>query len=130
LTTGVTTRTVDWTVLDLDGVTDVARSASARVATQYRHITEYGDLLHDAYLNLAHTADQVREYLSDPTKGLGFLHHRLWCDLVDSVRNEANRRTRHVPYEILRAEEARAPTPVNRSKTSCPRSGITTPPGA
>ena len=96
----------DWTVLDLDGVTDVARSAAARVAAQYRHTTEFDDLLQDAYLNLAEAADEVRGYLTDPDKGPGLLHHRLWCDLVDSVKTEAGRRTRQVSYELIRAENA------------------------
>lgn len=106
MTTGDTTETVDWTVLELKGVAEVARSAAARVAAQYRHVTEYDDLLQDALLNLAQTASEVRGYLADSGKGLGMLHHRLWCDLVDSVKYDANHRADHLSYEALRAEEA------------------------
>jgi predicted nicotinamide N-methyase len=106
LTTGDMTAAVDWTVLELKGVADVAHSAAARVAAQYRHVTEYDDLLQEARLNLAAAAADVRAYLADSGKGLGMLHHRLWCDLVDSVKNDANRRADHLSYEVLRAEQA------------------------
>jgi hypothetical protein len=94
----------DWSVLDIDGVADIAHSAAARVAGQYRHTTEYDDLLQDARIRLAQTAGDVRVYVTDPDKGLGLLHHHLWCDLVDSVKTDARRRSRHVSYEIVRAE--------------------------
>lgn len=100
MTTAITT--ADWTVLDIDGVTDVARSAAARVAAQYQHTAEYDDLYQEALIRLAQTADVVRSYLADPRKGAGLLHHRLWCDLVDSVKTEAKHRSRHISYEQAR----------------------------
>ncbi|MFG1602823.1 hypothetical protein [Actinoplanes sp. NPDC049265] len=98
--------TGDWSVLDIDGVTEVAQKAAAKVAAQYRNTTEYDDLYQEAVIRLAEQADNVRGYIADPSKGLGLLHHRLWCDLVDMVKTEANRRTRHISYELIRAEVA------------------------
>jgi hypothetical protein len=104
MTTGELSTTVDWTVLDIDGVTEIARSAAIRVATQYKHTAECDDLYQEALIRLAEDAHVVREYIADLGKGLGMLHHRLWCDLVDMVKTDANRRTRHVSYEQVRAE--------------------------
>lgn len=64
----------DWTVLDIDGVADIA---AARVARQYRHTAEYDDLLQATRIRLAQTADNVCGYLADDDKGLGPMHHRL-----------------------------------------------------
>lgn len=96
--------TVDWTVLDIDGVTGVARSVASRVATQYRNTAEYDDVYQDALIRLAETPDVVRSYLAGPDKGLGLLHHRLWCDMVDAVKTEAKHRARHISYEQARME--------------------------
>ena len=106
MTTGDKHTTADWTVLDIDGVADIAHSAAARVAAQYRHTTEYDDLLQEAHILLACAAGDVRDYLADDTKGPGQLHHRLWCDLVDSVKTDAKRRSQHLSYETIRAEVA------------------------
>jgi len=84
-------------------VTEVARSAAVRVAAQYRHAAEYDDLYQEALILLAEDTDVVRDYLADLGKGLGMLHHRLWCGLVDSVKTDANRRSRHVSFEQIRA---------------------------
>ena len=100
MTTAITT--ADWTVLDIDGVTNVARTAAARVAGQYRYVAEYDDLYQDALIRLAQAPDVVRDYLTDPDKGLDLLRHWLWCDLVDTTRTEAARRNRHVSYEQVR----------------------------
>ena len=95
--------TGDWTVLDIDGVTDVARSAAAKVAAQYTHIAEYDDLYQDALIALATQPDTVRSYVNDPNQGLGLLRHWLWCGLVEAARTEAARSNRHISYELARA---------------------------
>lgn len=103
MTTGDTT-TADWAVLDIRGVIEVARTAAAKVAGQFRYVAEYDDLFQDACLRLAESPDVVRAYLDDADKGFDLLRHWLWCDLVDTTRTEAARRNRHISYERARTE--------------------------
>jgi len=99
LTTGDNTITVDWTVLDLPGVAGIAQSAAAKVARQYPTTTEYDDLHQEARILLATQADTVRAYLADPEMGPRLLHHRLWRDLIDSIKTDAQHRAQHLSYE-------------------------------
>jgi hypothetical protein len=105
-TTGEQSTTVDWTVLDDPAVAGVAHSAAAKVARQYPTTTEYDDLHQDARLLLATDATTVRAYLDDPDKGVRLLHHRLWRDLIDSIKTDAQHRSQHLSYERIRESTA------------------------
>lgn len=94
--------TGDWTVLDIDGVAETARSAASKVARQYANTTEYEDLHQEALILLAAKPATVRSYVNDPHKGLRLLRHRLCCDLVDQVKTEAKHRASHTSYELAR----------------------------
>lgn len=104
--TGDNSATADWTVLDLPGVASVAHSAAAKVARQYPTTTEYDDLHQEARIQLAIDADSTRAYLADPDKGARLLHHRLWRDLIDSVKTDAQHRAQHLSYERVRETAA------------------------
>lgn len=76
----------DWTVLELDGVTDVAENAARHVARQYKDVTEYDDMLQEAYLLLA-TDEKVRDYIDSDEVGLGALRHRIVQRLQNGLRD-------------------------------------------
>lgn len=78
----------DWSVLEIEGVTDVAEAAARKVADQWS-VVEYEDLLQEAYIILASKPFEVREVLA---KGTGLLHHWLWCDLTN-LAEKLNRRS-------------------------------------
>ena len=95
--------TVDWTVLDIDGVTDVARNAATRLARQYATTIEYDDAFQEALIRLAHRPTRVRQCASETGEAtLGTLCNELYGDLVDTIKTEAKHRNRHLSYELLR----------------------------
>ncbi len=94
---------LDWSVLEIDGVTDVASSASRRVAEQYHHTIERDDAYQEALILLARGANEVRAYVA--ADAMGLLHHWLYCDLVNIVETEAKHRSKHISYERAREGE-------------------------
>jgi hypothetical protein len=90
---------IDWSVLEIEGVPEVAERAARRLTNEWAPTFEYEDVLQEAYLLLAAKPRQVHNALAEG--GLGVLHHRLWADLTDYARAE-NRRTKlNVSYDAL-----------------------------
>lgn len=90
----------DWTVLEIEGVEDVARRAAKRVARDFSDTTTVEDATQDALILLA-TTSSLRQTARDTAKGLGMLYHELHMDLINRYRTEAQRRTRLVSLESV-----------------------------
>lgn len=93
----------DWTVLEIDGVMEVAEAAARTVTRQFGdNLTlEYEDALQEVYLILATKPADARRCLEDPHLGLRVLHKQLCQDLTDLVKTEAGKRDKHESYERL-----------------------------
>lgn len=89
----------DWTVLDIEGVTEVISKAAQKVANQYASTAaaEYDDLYQEGLIIAAQHADLVRQAIED--HGLGRVHHFVWCDLVDLVKTEAKHLSTRVSWD-------------------------------
>lgn len=92
----------DWSVLEIEGVQEVAEKAARKVAFDYSVAIEFDDALQEAFIFLASRPSMVRACLADATLGLGVLHTRIYRGLRDVVRTEADRRIKHVSYEASR----------------------------
>ncbi len=103
-TTGELSTTVDWTVLELDGIPEIAHRAARKVAAEYAGLVDADDQRQDALILLATNAELVREHLAAGT--LGRLHRWLWCRLVDKARPIARRANQTISYERLAREAA------------------------
>lgn len=101
MTTAVTT--ADWTVLDIGGVLQVARTAAAKIAKLHPGTIEFDDAYQEALILLAQMPSRVRECASE-TRGatLGTLCNELHRDLLDTIKYEARHRAKHLSYEQLR----------------------------
>lgn len=88
----------DWSVLERDGVMDVAERAALRVTNEWAPSFAYEDLLQEALIFLS-TKRDLREGLDEG--GLGVLHHRLWSDLTDYARKENRRLHLNLSYDEL-----------------------------
>lgn len=87
----------DWSVLDEEGIIDVCRRASYKMARQYGLTIEQEDAEQEAYLILARNAERVRKQLKD--YGLGVVYHELICDLMNSVQTQAKHRAKHTSLD-------------------------------
>jgi hypothetical protein len=92
-------KAVDWSVLDMPGVIEIAEQAARKISEQYELTFEYDDAYQEALLILASKADMVREQVVGGH--LGQLQFRLCQDLTDKVKTEAKHRTKHVSRERL-----------------------------
>lgn len=93
-------KTLDWSVLALPEVDDIAQQAAIKVATGYAHAIEYDDAYQEALILLAGRADRVRAQVD--VGHLGLVQHELDCDLVNQVETEARHRSTHMSLERLR----------------------------
>ncbi len=91
------TATVDWTVLDLIGIRDIAVRAAHSVNTAYRGITDVEDLYQDALILCASHPDLIRGHYDSDNRGLVFTWLR--SRLIDAVRPEAHRQNRTIAIE-------------------------------
>lgn len=94
------TLTVNWEVLEVEGIKDVAASAARRVSEQFKGTIEYDDAHQEALILLA-TDSKVEEYIDSEDLGLGALQNRLYQKLVHQVETEAKHRAGHVSRERL-----------------------------
>jgi len=94
--------TVDWTVLEIEGVMEVAERAARKVAGKYENTTEVEDMLQEAYIILALMPQRVRE-CSEGVRGatLGTLCYELEHDLVDKIKRTAEKRSQLVSRDFL-----------------------------
>lgn len=76
---------VDWTVLDLPGVTEVVQKAASSIATSFKGVTEAADLAQEAFILLASEPHVVRNYVANDE--LGLLYNRV----RQRLHNEATR---------------------------------------
>jgi hypothetical protein len=89
---------IDWAVLEIPGVKDVAERAARKLSDQYGLTLEYDDALQEAMVLLAGRPDEVRELAGDNP---GLLHFRLCQRLTHLVETEAKHRGAHVSRERL-----------------------------
>ncbi|GGL01742.1 hypothetical protein [Mangrovihabitans endophyticus] len=104
-TTGKLSTTVDWTVLDLNGIPEIAHRAARKVATEYAGLVDLDDQRQDALILLATNPILVREHIE--AGALGRLHRWIWCRLIDKARPIARRANQTISYE-RRAREVAA----------------------
>jgi hypothetical protein len=76
----------DWSVFDDRDVLQVVRKVAAKAAHRYGFV-EAEDIVQEASLMVTSRADLIEAV---ETGQLGLLHHRLWCDVVDSLKGAAN----------------------------------------
>jgi hypothetical protein len=75
----------DWSPFERDGVDDVVANVARKAAGRYE-FAEPDDMLQEVRLLLAGRPELVETARSEP---LGLLYHRLWCDVVDSLKGSA-----------------------------------------
>lgn len=90
--------TTDWTVLEIDGVRDLATTAARKLSQQYASTIEFEDAEQEALLILA-SSTETRTMLAS---GAGLLHRWLYQRLQDLVKVQANHRSKHISYEEAR----------------------------
>lgn len=93
------TATADWSILEIEGITETAYNAATRVHRQYHGTSDLEDLKQEALILLASKHVEMREAADD--FGLARVHHKLVQDLTDSLKTEAKHRSSHVSYESL-----------------------------
>lgn len=92
-------KTRDWSILEDDGVVEVAMRAASKVAHDYSGTIGADDAYQEATIILATKSEMFRDCAA--TLGLGVVHTRLWQDLVDSIKTEAGHRGEHISLERL-----------------------------
>lgn len=92
----------DWSVLEIEGVVEVAERAAALAAKRWAPLPDYDDFYQEALYILAYHPHKTYDALEE---GLGVLHHRLWQDLTDYARKENRRSHLNISYDEL-VEEA------------------------
>lgn len=90
----------DWSVLDIEGVTDVIGQAARQVHRQYERFTERDDLYQEAMILVATKAD-LQEAARSEALGLGVLQHRLVMDLIDKIKTGVGHARRQVDYTAV-----------------------------
>lgn len=93
----------DFSVLDLEGVREVALQAARRVHGKYKSYTELDDLHQEALVLIATTSDLL-DCLLDEEPELGLLQYRLERDLVDTVKTPVRQAQQTIPFD--RVEQA------------------------
>jgi len=93
-----------WTVLDIEGVREVATQAARRVNRRYSQVTELDDLTQDALILIA-TKGDLLSCLEGDEPELGLLQYRVEMDLVNKAQTAANQQQRNIPFERLEATE-------------------------
>jgi hypothetical protein len=90
---------LDWAVLELEGVGRAVERAARSVATSptYGQFFDMDDLHQEARILAVKHAGAVRAYVCDGE--LGRLEHALHMDLIDMVRPRVARAVRHQSYE-------------------------------
>ncbi len=92
----------DWSLLDREGVDDIARRAAGMVVGQYGEAFDVDDLHQDARILIATNPQVVKSYLDDNSEG--YLSRWLVHRLTDSVRTQARRNENtigiHRLYEV------------------------------
>ena len=95
---------LDWSVLDIDGITRILDITSRRVADKFEGgFHQKDDLFQEGAILLASRGDRVHAQADDDA--LGLVAHELEMDLLDLVRPEGSRRQRTVSYELTREGE-------------------------
>lgn len=92
----------DWSVLEIEGVVEVAERAAALVAKKWAPLLDYDDFYQEALVILTSRPDKTYDALEE---GLGVLHHRLWQDLTNYAAKENRRSHLNTSYDEL-VEEA------------------------
>ncbi|WP_432482540.1 hypothetical protein [Kineococcus esterisolvens] len=104
------TSSVDWSVLEIPGVMEVAESAARRASVEYELMYEFEDAQQEAYLILAAMPDRVRQCVGGEGRlTLGTLAHEVYRDLIDKVKRPAAHKAQVISIQRLaEAEEAAA----------------------
>lgn len=97
---------MNWDVLLIPGVIEIAESAAYKMADQYGLTFEYDDAFQEATILLATKHEMVRELMDKGEPGL--LHFRLVQDLTDLVKTEAKHRSNLVSSERLLEQREKA----------------------
>lgn len=90
---------IDWSILNLPGVQEVAENAARKISDQYELTLEYDDAFQEAVIILASRPEEVAAYVVGGH--LGQLHHWLHQRLAHLVETEAKHRAKHVSRERL-----------------------------
>jgi hypothetical protein len=93
------TQTLDWDVLLIPGVIEIAEVAAHKMSEQYGLTFEYDDAFQEATIVLATKHEMTRKLMENGEPGL--LHFRLLQDLTDQVKTVAKHRSNHVSRERL-----------------------------
>lgn len=99
---------MNWTVLEIEGVMDVVKSAALAVANhrEYGEYVEYGDLEQESMFIASAMEEDVREAVKpDGDITLGAIRHRLVLDLIDKVKYDVQHRQKAESFEARYSEE-------------------------
>jgi hypothetical protein len=91
---------MDWDVLLIPGVTEIAENAAYKMSERYGLTFEFDDAFQEAAILLAAKHEMTRELMASGEPGL--LHFRLCQDLTDLVKTEAKHRNDHESFEDYR----------------------------
>ncbi|ATI18986.1 hypothetical protein KGG85_gp46 [Streptomyces phage Tefunt] len=89
----------DWSVLDLPGVKDGARSAAYAFARDYEGVVEREDMEQELLIAFAERPRMVREILAEADNPAGVLNFRGYRILRDKFRTSATHQRKHTSFE-------------------------------
>lgn len=95
---------IDWRVLEIEGVREVAERAATVVAREWDDLLDLEDLIQEAYVALATKPNEAIEAIELDKGGFKLLYHRLWCDLTDFAKKEHRRVHLNFSYDELTDE--------------------------